>query len=385
MIDKSQISSHIQYDKIESLKKDLLQKKKCPYHELVGAMNKFSSYVTSDRPPTIRNIVKQLIDLFSSKKPATQQIQQEYQDIGNGLSMANKCKIYKHLYDVIYIQEEVYPLMHEFLSDDSNSQFQCLADDAQMLDLQDPQTRNLRGMKFSHTTEQSIEAVIHDRERNKIQDPHYRNALHIAMAHTSSGWNEPRSFGMTFVEGFGDGRKNIWNMIEPIPELFEKKYRRRITAKEYRDIALLNIKNMILPLSSINMDNLINLVRPETWPEDEDSVGIVTYNGEMIAINGMHNFNKLEMSVDTFELWENDILAIKPDYISERVRRMDKIVNQATYLLKFHADYYSSGLLMTTGCPALTATTTQGKRVVQQFGEDMIRLLDTIYFPYRDK
>ena len=38
-----------------------------------------------------------------------------------------------------------------------------------------------------------------------------------------------------------------------------------------------------------------------------------------------------------------------------------------------------------TGCPALTAKTKDGKIIVEQFCEDVLALLDIVYFPYWDK
>lgn len=140
---KNPIKSPIQHDKIDELRKELSNKGKCPYTTFIRSMNQFSDYLSTDKLPPVKKAIQQMIDVLFLKK-APDPSDTTLNTIGNGLSKASTAKLYKHLYDVVYLQEELYPLIHRSLDPSNNNAFQELQKDSMKLNLRDDQTRRMR-------------------------------------------------------------------------------------------------------------------------------------------------------------------------------------------------------------------------------------------------
>ncbi|MBP7006960.1 MAG: hypothetical protein KBB16_02775 [Candidatus Pacebacteria bacterium] len=76
---------------------------------------------------------------------------------------------------------------------------------------------------------------------------------------------------------------------------------------------------------------------------------------------------------------------VKKPYIQKVVQRLKDKIAERIANVQQHGNHYSLEQQVRLGCPAMKAKTKDGKRITDQFIDDMLTLLDEVYFPYRDK
>lgn len=123
--------------------------------------------------------------------------------LSEGLNNTSSAKLFTHIYETILLQEELYSRIQNVLQDDNK--FAAIATDANKLNLQDLETRKLRGFKFKHIFESVVDEEIQKREQSKSNDSLYERLLEYPHLHSHITHRKEFSFGDYFIHGIGDG------------------------------------------------------------------------------------------------------------------------------------------------------------------------------------
>jgi hypothetical protein len=162
---------------------------------------------------------------------------------------------------------------------------------------------------------------------------------------------------------------NIWSIVYNLPEIFEAKYKRLPNTQEYASLVRHNIKSMIKSLASLHLESLVHVVRPK------DSVVDIT-----ILAN-----NSLEMNKSDFVLDDKDYIQVNNSYLIKKEERLLDMYREYETAYAMMPDYPMNEFSIRTGCPALRAKIDENKFVIDQFCDDVLELLDKIYFAHWDK
>lgn len=364
---------HINPDEITDLTNDFLDSSKCPFTNAMKYLNTLGGIMSSD---TTSKIKKSIMEVFS-KAHGKQDFSVDVESVIDvELTIRNEAKVKKHIYDVLLLQSEVYNEIKNILSIESGL-FKGLVQLSSQLDLQELEQRKDWGLLFFEAFLHPINDALRLWELRKVKDSkEYRDAFQYALQHSNlSKRTKSVGFSVMFIQGVTDGFQNFWSLVCNIPELYEAQWGRQPTAVEYRELVRKNIKKVIFPLASLTMPTLISVIRAERP---------TSMSKEFIN-------NAFDLNPQDFELDEEGHIHSNLSYNKKISIKMARLMISYWEGQKAHLKANQSELLsksdfpIRVGCPALSAKTEDGTVVVEQFCEDILTLLDTIYFPYWDK
>ncbi|MBP7006962.1 MAG: hypothetical protein KBB16_02785 [Candidatus Pacebacteria bacterium] len=96
--------------KVDELTEDLVKETKCPYSRIISYLNKANSYLTPDRSRIFHTIVNNLtsnLAIDNRSKYIDDTINQQ------DLNVKNAIKTRTHIYQTLYIQNEIYELLQQ--------------------------------------------------------------------------------------------------------------------------------------------------------------------------------------------------------------------------------------------------------------------------------
>lgn len=354
---------------IDTIKKDsqtLLGQSNCPYTKVVKYMNGVSDAMTPDR---VWGVVKFIADLISNtlnRKTSHEHINKYVQ--AQNLGVLSSLKMHKQIYDVILLQEEVYPIVQKVLIDLVTD----LEPLSQNTNLQDQYSRVKRGTTFAMTFQKNIIHALDDRYEQKLfgSDPDFYNNALLASNYSRIFKGSPDlNFWHIIAQWSCDGFMMTWNVITALPDIYKKKHGRLPTKAEYIELISANLKIVILPLATTNLLFVTQVVRP-------------------VDLGGRYDYfinNALEIHDQNFTLDDKNTLVANQEYLEQITRRTLDAAEDYIQVQKESWSNFLSDTHIRMGCPAMRAQTPDGKRVTEQFIQDMLALLDKIYFPYWDK
>ncbi len=355
---------------IDTIKKDsqeLAKQTACPYTKVVKYMNGVSDSMTTDR---VWGIVKFIADLISNtfKRQRSNEYINKYVQEQN-LGVLSSLKMHKQICDVILLQEEVYPLVQKALTD-VIAELQPLS---QTTNLQDQYSRFERGTKFAMTFQTNVIQALDVRQEQKFSNKNdvdfFNNAV-VASRYTQMFKGNPDlNFGYILAQGSCDGFMMVWNVITALPDLYKKKYGRLPTKAEYLELISKNLRTVILPLATTNLLFVTEVVRP-------------------VDMGGRYEYfinNALEIHDQNFSLDDKDSLVANQHYLQQVSHRTLGAVQEYIDVQQESGSNFLSDTHIRMWCPAMRAQTADGKRITEQFIQDVLALLDTVYFPYWEK
>lgn len=118
-----------------------------------------------------------------------------------------------------------------------------------------------------------------------------------------------------------------------------KKYGRIPTSKEYREIVQKNLLEIIIPIASINLFSLIEILRPTDHDEVHNSLQLKEYDGQHVLIEGGAYNNALDINTHYFSLEENDAICVTNKYLQARIQRTQEYVEEYKQLTTLNKDY----------------------------------------------
>lgn len=349
--DRSNLVSDIQRMNEEFLRE---KKKWCPYSAMISFLHKCGGLLTKTKMPQINQLISKLIHTN-----LTSPVEVEW-----SFHWKDEVKITKFAYDSALLELEVYDLMHSILSfENTNAPMSKLNHLAWDLNLQDLEVRKQWFFEVFALFQRHVKNIIPQWETAKMEDKNYKRILDHALSYSQLSKGRQSTYGQLFVSGSWDGFMNFRSIVTGIPELYKKKYNQMLSTELYRDLVKKNVKNVLLPLTTLNLTYALNIVRS---PEDMFS-----------RSEKEHITNVLNIGPESYFLDDEWLINIKKEYMEKVTQRLENLSS----VLQARSDARVS---VTLWCPALRAHKGD-KNLIEHFFEDISKLLDEMYFPYRDK
>lgn len=350
---------------IQKITDDFVKNTKCPYGTLVSYLNRVNGYMTPDRGNKIRGLIKHLLLNNFNRANAAGYIDKFLDEENLHFKSASKYKA--HVYEILYLQEWLYDLIHNYLTTTETPELIHLKNATPTLDLDDSSLRHLRGRKFKTILKDSWDGRIENRVTEKKRlEPEMQIVEESSRNHTNHNKNSVFGFIDLIKQGIGDGIDNCWDVVQNIPDLYRSKYGTRISTSEYRRLVALNMKTIFTQVSTLNLAHLTNILRNP-------------YGHSFLHVDDWLTLNEHDFALN--DKW---IIEGKRLYMIKIIRRMQQYIGQ--YMFSLHVTWKTEHEeQVRLGCPAMTARTQEGKRITDQFIDDILQLLDEVYFPYRER
>ena len=335
----------------------------CPYHAFIGHLNNVTALTSGDKLLPVRKVIKEIYALWGDALSHVIQTVNKY--LPESLCIKSINKTTKHIYDVLFLEQEVYPLLHGVLVEDQRKYFSDLYPRSSRAPVEDIKVRAEAGEIITEHFLDAIAVVLKEWFKKKLPPSNdLIHAANLAWEHSSvTRWGGPASFSTMFFQGASDGFHSLWAIIYYLPELFYKKHNRLPTRQEYRQVVQQNIDKVLIPISSLHLISLLAWLRDQT-----------------IDINTIWAVDSLSINITTHALDDNNIIIMDRKYLWEVLHRMDEEIEdlQLYSLLPPSLRWFQ----LRTWCPALTARAPDGKRVIEHFLEDCMALFDKVYFSH---
>lgn len=352
---------------------------KCPFSRFVSSLNKLSDH-NRKKLPSIKHIISILRDPLQQETITTiENIEikwYDHQDI---------TKIKTHIYATLFLQSEAYTIIQQSLNIKTNPELYKIGLKASHSDLHDPLFRwEYWSLLLSAFQWLAIE-FINKRDKEKFQNLLFQSEiLKYPLQHwMNTNFSIDTTFSKLFIAGIGDGFLNYRSIINKLPDLYERKYNKYPSKEEYRHILQKSIKNIIVPIVSINMEHLIDIVRMKSH-EQIQAIQRKDYSEYKHLLEAF--WNTLGIDNDNFELDDENNIIIKQHYLQKVEEKLQIMEKKYSISRQYLWDTALSNTLghrfIRTGCPALRGHIGE-KRIIEIFCEDILSLLDHIYFPYR--
>ncbi len=356
----------IDTSKIDELTEDLVKETKCPYSRVIGYLNKVNSYLTPDRSKIFHTIVNSLtsnLTVDNRSKYIDDTINQQ------DLNAKNAIKTRTHIYQTLYIQNEIYELLQQCFVVTKTSPLSMLKWLANHSDLTNIYQRKNRGGWFVSTLQQLIDPTLQKRDSNKLFDREMMGVEHFASHHSRLTKGGDFDFVTLIEQGINDAVISARHILDTMPELYKEKFWELPSREEYRTIVEKNMKHIMPQASTLNLGFLVGILR----------------DGSLAHLSDYTMNYALGITIEDFELDDEWLATVKKPYIQKVVQRLkDKIAERIANVQQY-GNHYAFEQQVRLGCPAMKAKTKDGKRVTDQFIDDILQLLDEIYFPYWEK
>lgn len=346
---------------------------KCPFSKVTWYVNKANALITTEKMPKLKNFFSSLLKAVLQGKP--EQTYDTRDLIDDTLSIKSSLKVKNYLYDVMYIQLEVYDLIKAILADPAH--FSDLRQLAWRGGIKNKDGREFRGLRFFQKFQNFITPTLAHREGAKFSDPSFEAAIDEVAQHSLLTKGGELTIAQLLAQWACDGFTSFRGLVCNLPEVYHAKYGRYPSTEEYRALIQQNIKKVIVPLASLNLNTLVRVVRKE--PKIEKTEDMKAFMN-----------NPLGIKSDTFELDDEGNVVAKQRYIQEVADRMmqemgeNRKAQMGAQMFVWPWVKHTATYPLRTWCPALAAKTKDDKRIVEQFCADIMSLLDKIYFPFRD-
>jgi hypothetical protein len=352
--------------KVDELTEDLVKETKCPYSRIISYLNKANSYLTPDRSRIFHTIVNNLtsnLAIDNRSKYIDDTINQQ------DLNVKNAIKTRTHIYQTLYIQNEIYELLQQCFVVTKTSPLSMLKGLADHSDLTNIYQRKNRWGGFVSTLQQLIDPTLQKRDSNKMFDREMMVVENFASHHSRlTKWCD-FDFVTLIEQGINDAVISARHILDTMPELYKEKFWKLPSREEYRAIVEKNMKHIMPQASTLNLGFLVGVLR----------------DGSLAHLSDYTMNYALGITIEDFELDDAWLATVKKPYIQKVVQRLkDKIAERIANVQQY-GNHYSLEQQVRLGCPAMKAKTKDGKRITDQFIDDMLTLLDEVYFPYRDK